>query len=151
MDEPLRNQGLEMPARRPQPIMLALLSALALTLPAAAAADQALSLDITNRGPEALRCQWQLAHWMTAEPLRLAAGESGRLELWRDDRGQLFLRQEGEARPFHIETLLCGPDAGFGEARRAVALAPLRRGEAEALLLDCETGAALDCRTTLLP
>ncbi len=143
-----------MPAKRPHPIMPTLLSALALTLLAAdpaAAADQALSLEITNRGPESLRCQWQLAHWMTASPLRLAAGESGRLALWRDDRGQLFLRQEGEARPFHIETLLCGPDAGFGAARRDVALAPLRRGVAEALLLDCKTEAVLDCRTTPLP
>ncbi len=128
-----------------------LLALLLVLLPATAAAEQALRVEIGNRGPEALRCQWQLAHWMTAAAARLEAGQSASLEVWREEDGALFLRRQGEARPFHIEALTCGPDADFGRQGRSVALSILRRGESEALAVTCSTAAAAGCLAEAAP
>ena len=134
-----------MPAQRGLPVLAILLTTLlgAETV----VAEEAVSLDLANRGPAALRCQWQLAHWMTAAPLTLQPQTSGKLDIWRDQAGALFLRQPGEARPFHIEALFCGPDEAFGQQRLQIDLAPLRRSTSESLSLDCKVKAAASCLT----
>lgn len=131
---------------------LGLAAALALLLSAPAAADEELvEVTLANSGPEALRCQWQLAHWMTADALQLPAGSEGRMTVWREDSGALFLRQDEEPRPFHIEALLCGPEQSFGQARRQVDLSALRRDRADGLAVTCNSDAQGGCIAMPVP
>ncbi len=130
---------------RPSPALIVLgLASLFLGTPSLAV-DSEVSLTVTNRGPEALRCQWQLAHWMTASALALPPGAATEISFWREESGALFLRHEGEPRPFHIEELLCGPDQSFGQERQALDLSTLRRGETTAVALSCATDQVLSC------
>lgn len=117
----------------------------------AAASEEAVAVILTNSGPESLRCQWQLAHWMTAEALALPPGGQERLTVWREDSGALFLRQGDEPRPFHIEGLLCGPEQGFGDQPRQVDLSALRRDRADGLAVTCSAAAQTDCQAIPLP
>ncbi len=125
----------------------AIVLALLLSIPAQAG-EERLVISLVNQGPGALRCQWQLAHWMTADALALPTGGEATLTVWREDSGALFLRQGEEPRPFHIEALLCGLEQGFGQTRQQVDLSALRRDRAGGLTVTCSNSARSECIAT---
>lgn len=126
-----------------------LLGCLGLLPPAVAAGAESVALAIVNEGQAPLRCQLLLAHWMSESLAPLAPGAETRLTLGRDAAGQLFLERAGEARPFHLEALVCGAD--LGTARRHLDLSALRRGEAAGLVARCDPADEPPCRTEAHP
>ncbi|GAB5468566.1 MAG: hypothetical protein Kilf2KO_15960 [Rhodospirillales bacterium] len=111
----------------------------------ALAQDKTNWIDLTNAGERELRCQYLLAHWMSGEILRIAPGESVTLVIYRSAEGALYLRQIDDPRPLYVESLLCGPDLGFGEDRQQIDLSPLRQGASRRLAVSCATAPPL-CR-----
>jgi len=124
-------------------IILASLSILATFT---AAAEERVAVVLKNAGTTPLRCQLMLAHWMTGEIRHLGSGESLTLALARDTAGQLFITRPGEARPFHVETLLCGREEGFGRGE-ALDLSALRSGRSRSLAFACAAEERPLCRS----
>ncbi len=112
---------------------------------AAASENDEVSIEVANESGQLLRCQFLLAHWMTSAALVLEPGDSARLILGRAADGALFQRKAGEARPFPVESLLCGADQDFGSSRQDLDLSPLRRRQSDALAVRCSGDAVLSC------
>lgn len=105
-----------------------------------------VTLTLGNSGAQPLRCQVIHAHWVTGELPVIAPGGMAELKVRRDPATRaVFVPRAGDGRPLMLEEILCGTDADWSRSLTHIDLEAVKRGEAAAFSLSCESAERVAC------
>lgn len=100
--------------------------------------DQAVTLSLTNRGGEPLRCRLMFGHWVDKDLGDLAPGASAELNWMQAAKdGALYVMRAVGQRRMMIETIQCARPGRWMETFGQVDLSPIRSRRARAIEASC--------------
>ncbi len=102
------------------------------------AADTAVTIRLSNTGPETLRCQLIYGHWVERGLGEIAPGASVQVDLMRaaEDGGLYNMRPDGRKKMM-VENVICGRLDGWKESLGQIDLNELRRRAASHVETSC--------------
>jgi hypothetical protein len=116
----------------------------AAALPPDGAGMAAVAVELSNTGAAAVTCHAEIAHWFAADLARIAPGQSGTLDLWRDPATGTYATRNARGEFMPVERVWCGLE---GQAYRTRWLLALPQPAPARMTLSCAAEAGrLACR-----
>lgn len=100
--------------------------------------DQPVTLALSNKGAEPLRCRLMFGHWVDRDLGALAPGASAALSMTQAAAdGALYVMRSDGQRKMMIETIQCAQSGDWMESFGQVDFAPIRSRRVRAIEASC--------------